>query len=170
MTSQRVLPGALLLMCGLGALTGCCHRRSAAGAALPAAPDSLTGVVAIVGTTLEQRIVLRPRESTVALAAPSAVDSAALSRIGGAEITVHGRSEAGTFRVAGFTVVRVAGTPVVDGVITRDGDHLVLATATRRIRLGNPPAAFQGMIGARVWVGGPLDTGPNSYGVIRPAP
>ena len=83
---------------------------------------------------------------------------------------VRGRSEASTFLVASFTVQRVEGTPVVDGVITRDGEHLVLLTATRRIRLGNPPAAFQGMIGARVWVGGPLDTGPNTYGVIRPAP
>lgn len=136
---------------------------------VPVAPDSLTGIVAIVGTTFEQRIVLRPRESTVALAA-SAGDSAALSRIGGVEIMVRGRSEASTFRVASFSVERVAGAPVVDGVITRDGEHLVLATATRRIRLRNPPAAFQEMIGARVWVGGPLDTGPNTYGVIRPAP
>lgn len=169
MTSRRVLPGAVLLMCGLGALTGCCHHPSAAGVTVPVAPDSLRGVVAIAGTAFEQRIVLRSGESTVALAA-SAVDSAALSRSGGAEIMVRGRSEASTFRVASFAVERVDGAPVVDGVITRDGEHLVLATATRRILLGNPPVAFQGMIGARVWVGGPLDTGPNNYGVIRPAP
>jgi len=37
-----------------------------------------------------------------------------------------------------------------------------------RIPLGNPPAALRNMIGARVWIGGPLDSGPNVYGLITP--
>jgi len=35
--------------------------------------------------------------------------------------------------------------------------------------LGNPPAGLRALIGARVWIGGSLNTGPNTYGVIVPA-
>jgi hypothetical protein len=37
----------------------------------------------------------------------------------------------------------------------------------RRVRLGNPPAALRDLVGARVWITGPTETGPNPYGVIQ---
>lgn len=169
--------GGAVLACVVVAAMGCTHRRATADVppevtveATPAAAlDSLVGIVAVVGTEYEQRLVVRAGTATTSLVAVTA-DSAALARLGGVEVVVRGWPQGSAFRVAGFVAVRVDGAAVADGVIERDGDGLVLATATGRITLGNPPAAFRTMIGARVWVGGPLETGPNSYGVIVPAP
>jgi hypothetical protein len=134
------------------------------------APDSLVGIVSIVGTSFERHIVLRSGNLSTTIATSTA-DSAGLSRVGGIEVVVRGRSETSVFHATSFVVQRVEGVPVVDGVIREDGDWLVLETEKgRRVFLGNPPAPLRGMVGARVWIGGPLDTGPNSYGVIVPAP
>jgi len=89
--------------------------------------------------------------------------------MGGVEVVVIGRRTPNHFQVERFTAVNVAGSPVVDGFLRKDGERLVLETTHGSIRLGNPPVALQGMIGARIWIGGPLDKGPNSYGVIVPA-
>ena len=130
--------------------------------------DSVTGTVSITGTGFEQQIVLRSGNSVVPLSA-SAADSAALTRMGGIQIVAAGTRIGSALRVAHFTAKGVAGSPVVDGVIRAAGDRLVLETANGQLPLGNPPAPLRKMIGARVWIGGPLDKGPNSYGVIVPA-
>jgi hypothetical protein len=132
-------------------------------------PDTVAGVVSITGTAFEQHIVLRSGQVVIPLsAAPS--DSAALSRMGGVQVEVVGRWGPGlSFLVERFTAVDVAESPVVDGFVRKEGDRLVLETTHGRIPLGNPPTALRGMIGARVWIGGPLDKGPNTYGVIVPA-
>jgi hypothetical protein len=133
------------------------------------AADSLTGIVSIVGTGFEHRIALRSGDGVVYLSA-TASDSAALSRVGGLEIKVIGRRDPRLFRVEHFTTLSVAGAPVADGVLRSDGGRLVLETAHGRIPLGNPPAALRSLVDARVWIGGPLDRGPNSYGLIVPPP
>ena len=130
--------------------------------------DSVTAIVSITGTGFEQQIVLRAGNTVVPLSA-SATDSAALSRLGGVQVNVAGTRVGNGLRVDHFTATRVAGAAVVDGVLRAAGDRLVLETATGQIPLGNPPAPLRRMIGARVWIGGPLDTGPNTYGVIVPA-
>ena len=99
-------------------------------------------------------------------ASPS--DSAALVRLGGAEVAVRGDLAGRTMIVRDFTTTRVSGMPVVDGVLRLQGDRVVLDTPTGRVALGNPPSALRRMIGARVWVSGPLERGPNAYGVIVP--
>ncbi len=129
----------------------------------------MTGTVSITGTSFEQHIVLRSDGTTTTLAAATA-DSAALTRLGGVEIVARGRLEGSTLRVANFTATKVEGAPVTDGVLRLDGERVVLETTSGRLALGNPPSVFRTMIGARVWVGGPLDTGPNTYGVIVPSP
>lgn len=134
-----------------------------------AGADSLTGIVSITGTAFEQRIVLRSGEGVTYLSA-AAPDSAALSRIGGLEVRVAGRRTPSFFRVEHFTALSVAGAPVTDGVLRNDGGRLVLETVRGRIPLGNPPAALSSLVDARVWIGGPLDRGPNSYGLIVPPP
>lgn len=143
-----------------------CHppaRNSSAATA----PDSLTGIVSITGTSFEQQLVLRSGNSTIYLSAATP-DSAALSRMGGVEVLVRGKRAPNLFRVENFAALNVAGSPVVDGVLRSDGGQLLLETANGRIPLGNPPSALRSMIGARVWIGGPLDTGPNTYGIITP--
>jgi hypothetical protein len=130
-------------------------------------PDSLIGIVSITGTSFEQQLTLRSGDMSTRLSA-SAIDSAALSRVGGIEILVVGKRNTDGFRVDHFTARSVGGSPVVDGLLRSEGGRLVLETASGRIRLGNPPSALRGMIGARVWISGPTDRGPNSYGVIVP--
>lgn len=149
--------------------TGACHQARPSTTASPApAADSVQGVVSVTGTGFEQRIVLRSDGRSTTLATTSA-DSAALSRLGGLEIVVRGRTEGAVLRVVSFTVRRLNGSAVLDGVLRADGPRIVLETTDGRVTLGNPPAALRAMIGARVWIAGPPDTGPNSYGVIRPA-
>lgn len=144
---------------------GCRHHARASASA--AAMDSLTGIVSVTGTSYEQHLVLRVGADTRALAA-SREDSAALVRLGGAEISVYGRAGGDRFAVAAFAVKAVNGEAVVDGVLLREGTRLVLRTRTGRLALGNPPAALDSLVGARIWVGGPIDAGPNVYGVIVP--
>ena len=147
--------------------TGC--HRVAPGTSAAIEPDSLTGIVSVTGTAFEQRLFLRSGNSATLLSA-GAADSAALSRMGGVEVLVIGKRAPNLLRVERFVAVNVAGSPVVDGFLRNDGGRLVLETTHGRIPLGNPPPALRGMIGARVWVAGPLDTGPNTYGVIVPGP
>jgi hypothetical protein len=146
--------------------TGCHHTPRTSSAAIE--PDSLRGIVSVTGTAFEQRLVLRSGKSATPLSAATA-DSAALSRMGGVEVLVIGRRSPNFFRVEHFTALNVAGSPVVDGVLRNDGVRLVLETTRGTILLGNPPNALRNMIGARIWIGGQLDRGPNSYGVIVPA-
>jgi hypothetical protein len=83
---------------------------------------------------------------------------------------VVGKRAPRMFRVRHFTALRVKGSPVADGIIKTDGDKLVLETNHGRIPLRNPPEALRSMVAARVWIAGPLDKGPNSYGLIAPPP
>jgi hypothetical protein len=145
-----------------------CYHRSGHVPAGEAVPDSIQGVVGVTGTTFEHHLVLRVRDREVALSATSA-DSAALTRLAGVETRIRGRRIGkSTIRVQSFTALRVDGSPVVDGVIVNDSGRLFLRTSPGLRLLGNPPAKLREMISARVWVGGPLDRGPNTYGVIVP--
>ena len=135
----------------------------------PVASDSASGVIAITGTAFEQQIVLRTSGGTEVLSAHAA-DSAALSRMGGVEVSVTGLRTDRSFNVRSFSAVRVAGARVVDGILRSDGDRIALETPAGKLLLGNPPAELRKMIGARVWISGPLDTGPNTFGIITPAP
>jgi hypothetical protein len=148
------------------AALGCHHPAPKPSVAIEA--DSLTGIVSITGTSFEQQIVLRSA-TTATLLSAAAPDSAALSRLGGVEVLVVGRKTGNQFRVERFTALSVAGSPVVDGIVRNYGERVVLETIRGPMPLGNPPRALRAMNGARVWIGGPLATGPNNYGVIVPA-
>ena len=143
-----------------------CHPPARSSSAATA-PDSLTGIVSITGTSFERQVVLRSGDNAIYLSA-APPDSAALFRLGGVEVLVKGKRTPNLFRVERFAALNVAGSPVVDGVLRNDGGRLMLETTHGRIGLGNPPNALRSMIGARIWIGGPLDTGPNTYGIITP--
>jgi hypothetical protein len=128
------------------------------------------GVISITGTSLEQHVVLRVDKRARELSA-SPDDSAALTRLGGARVVTYGTSRAERFAVTSFTVIAVGGGAVVDGVLMRDGSRLAIRTRGSQLPLGNPPAALEQLVGARIWISGPLDSGPNSYGLIAaPSP
>jgi hypothetical protein len=145
---------------------GCHHPAPKPSVAIQA--DSVTGIVSITGTSFEQKIVLRSGTTATVLSA-AAPDSAALSRLGGVEVLVVGRKDGNRFRVEHLTALSVAGSPVVDGIVRIYGDRVVVETARGPLPLGNPPSGLRALVGARVWIGGPLNTGPNTYGVIVPA-
>lgn len=145
-----------------------CHPRSGDAAVGAAWPDSIQGVVGVTGTTFEHHLVLRVRDREVSLSVTSA-DSAALTRLAGVETRIRGRQiDKSRIRVQSFTALRVDGAPVIDGVIVKDSGRLFLSTSQGLRLLGNPPLKLREMISARVWVGGPLDRGPNTYGIIVP--
>jgi hypothetical protein len=158
---------ALALVAPSMALSTACHRPAQTSPPTIVA-DSARGFVSITGTSFEQRIVLRSGIGAIRLSA-AASDSSALSRMGGIEILVVGRRTPNVFVVDHFTAITVGGSPVTDGILRNDDGRLLLETARGRIPLGNPPTALRSMIGARVWIGGPFDTGPNTYGVIAPS-
>jgi hypothetical protein len=157
------VPGALAL---LAAGAACRHH---ADGNMPARDTSVVqGVVSVTGTSFEQQLRVQTDGRSVRLLA-TPTDSIALTRLSGVEVAVRGTASDNGWRVASFTATRVDGAAVVDGVLRVDGPRLVLETTGGRLVLGNPPAPLRGMVGARVWISGPLDTGPNSYGVIVPA-
>ncbi len=147
--------------------TADCHRTPRT-APTAAEPDSIRGIVSVTGTSFEQALMLRTENGVIALAT-NAADSAALSRMGGIDAIAFGTRVSNRFRVASFRAMTVAGAPVVDGVIREEDGKLSIETAGGRIALGNPPAQLRNLVGARVWIGGPLTTGPNQFGVISPA-
>jgi hypothetical protein len=174
-SARAWLAAAASLACCGGAL-GCHHRTHAhdsdaiatSDTARPAVEDSIVGTVSVTGTSFEQRIVLRSGDSVHALALRRE-DSAAFVQLGGAELVVRGVAAENAFKVHSFTVRAVDGAPVADGVLGRQDGRLVLFTVRGPLTLGNPPAALDSLVHARVWIGGPLTTGPNVYGIIRRA-
>jgi hypothetical protein len=158
------------LLGGSLAVGASCHRHQgeAAADALPA-ESVVHGIVSVTGTGFEQQVVLQRTSLGGSLRLhASPADSAALVRVGGAEVAARGELTGRSLRVRSFTVTRVGNAPVVDGVLRMDGSRLLLDSTNGAVTLGNPPQALRNAIGARVWVSGPLDTGPNSFGMIQP--
>ncbi len=168
--SVRVALAVIALALPCGALAACTHRAAIDEHTSDARTDTLAGTVAVTGSAFDEHIVLRAPGGRVVELTTSAWDSTALVRLGGTEIAIRGRDDGKRFLVVAYTVRSVDGSAVSDGTLRRDGDHLLLLTDTGLQPLGNPPVALRRMIGARVWVGGSLATGPNTYGLISPAP
>lgn len=159
--SGRLRALALLL---LASNIACHHQQTAA----QTPPSMLRGVISVTGTSFDQRIQIRIENRSTRLWA-SPADSAALVRLGGMEVETHGWLDERGMRVASFTAWSVSGSPVVDGIVRLNGRDVSLETAKGLVALGNPPNELRTMAGARVWVSGSLEKGPNSYGVIVPA-
>ena len=132
--------------------------------------DTLRGTVEVVGSEPGTQVVLTDgRGGAVTLEGERQV----LLALQALEVTVHGRMEADPRR---FVVERIAvrsanGVPAVDGVIAREGGRLLLVTGDgRRLPVPHLPAQLAGRVGARVWLAGPLDRHPDTFGVIAEAP
>jgi hypothetical protein len=153
----------------LAAVAGCTQRAKVAQLTPAAtATDLVAGTVAVTGASLDQQFVLRTAVGVTRLYATNAVDSTALVRLSGVEVVASGRSDGAAFRVSRLMALRVDGQPVVDGVLRQQDGTLYIDTAAGAFALGHPPSALWALAGARVWLGGPLDAGPTSYGVIVP--
>lgn len=130
--------------------------------------SELRGTVTVVGNAPVTQVLLRTAGgASHSLAGP---ELPSLRRAAGLEVAVRGSSSAaGELVVREFTVVSADGQPALDGVLEHEGGTLYLRTADRRIRLGNPPNDFHGLVGARVWLTGAPEGGPHTFGVITPA-
>jgi hypothetical protein len=161
-----------LLACANGAPradSGSTVPDASRSADAPAA-DSLRGTVRVVGSEPATQVVLEPAGggASVTLQGQRAV----LLRLSGLEVAVEGEPEAPSrFRVARVTVRAANGIAAVDGVLAREGGGYVLRTPDgRRVAVPHLPEALAGRVGARVFLAGPLDRHPDSFGVIEEAP
>ena len=130
------------------------------------AMDTLRGIVAVVGTEHDKRVVIRPAGGrAVSLSGPQAT---LVGRVSGADVWVSGTSEAGALSVAEFAVRTVDGIVALDGTLMTEGNGLALQTPDgRRHPIANPPEALRQHIGGRVWISGNLNQGPVAYGIIQ---
>ena len=128
----------------------------------------LRGTITVVGNAPVTQVQLRAESGgNRTLTGP---ELPSLRRIAGLEVVVSGfPSPAGELMVRDFTVLSADGQPALDGVLEHEGTTLYLRTASRRIPLGNPPSDFHSLVGARVWLTGSPERGPNSFGIIAPA-
>lgn len=136
--------------------------QAAAGA------DTLRGVVAVVGSAVDEHVVVRPNGSgpAVNVLGPQAP---ALGRLSGAEVWIAGTpAPMRGFNVTRFLVRSVDGVAAIDGTLARRGaGYVIVTTASGAERsVAKPPAALITHVGARVWITGSLDTGALAFGVI----
>ena len=93
-----------------------------------------------------------------------------LRRVAGLEVKLNAAiAPGGELTVQDFTVLSADGQPALDGVVEHEGNTVYIRTAVGRVRLGNPPADFRTLAGARVWLTGSSERGPNAFGIITPA-
>lgn len=139
-----------------------------ASPAEPAQEDTVRGIVAEVGSVPITSIVVRPAGGrSVTLLGSLAKE---IGRAAGAEVWVSGHRTPEGLHAMRYAVRSVDGEPAVDGVLASEDGGLVLVTAGGRRRIVRPPEALRGMVGARVWLVGPIEGGITSYGVLREAP
>ncbi|MBC7788590.1 MAG: hypothetical protein H7Z74_01480 [Anaerolineae bacterium] len=138
--------------------------------------DTVSGTVKLLGAASSAQLTLIPvgGGGSIALTGQSV---AALERTNGAEIWVSGKMSTGPGRplaarrmdVERFVVRSVDGAPVTDGVLVAQGDAIILvASDGKRHQLVTPPQALRSNVGARVWIAGPIDREPSSFGIIKP--
>ncbi|HEY4129128.1 MAG TPA: hypothetical protein VGM50_00815 [Gemmatimonadaceae bacterium] len=126
------------------------------------------GNVAIVGAANDQHEMLQTGNGPIRLY-PSRTDSIALLRVEGLEVAVRGVEESGGLRMERFTVTAIDGKPVLDGIVRIDGTGCYLEVPKKkRLAIANAPDVFKVLNGARIWLSGPLESGPYQYGVIVP--
>jgi hypothetical protein len=159
---------AVALALGLAA-AGCHHRNGDAASnsqqADPEMPDTLEGTVHVGGVQAFPKITLLGDSGarSVALEGPET-----LARVAGLRVAVFGRRTDDKFVVKRFGVLAANGVPATDGRLVAEGDALALETADGvRHQLSRPSPGLQQHVGHRVWVAGPLDQEPVSYGVIE---
>lgn len=135
----------------------------AAGSAI----DTVLGVPEVRATGGAARVAMTSASGAVtALGGPQA---ALIGALAGAEIWVAGaRDTQGVLVVERFSVRSVDGRPARDGILERDGDGYYLRSpdGSRQV-VAAPPPALRAHVGDRVWVSGPPDLPPVSFGVVE---
>lgn len=142
--------------------------ESASASASEPGVIELRGTITVVGNAPVTQVQLQPASAASRTLTGPQLPS--LRRIAGLEVQLSGtNAPGGELSVRDFTVLSADGQPALDGVLERDGATLYLRTAGGRVPLGNPPGDFHALAGARVWLTGSPERGPNAFGIITPA-
>lgn len=143
------------------------------------ASDTARGIVRRVGADPASRLLLLSMTATgTALALEPSQNSSELAAAEGLEITVSGSRTterdlqaapggALIFRVHTFMVRASEGVEAHDGTLRHIDDRWYLERGRTRIPLVAVPAALTRHAGARVFLVGPLNRAPESFGVLR---
>lgn len=143
------------------------------------ASDTARGIVRRVGADPASRLLLLPISANgTALALEPSPLSSELAAAEGLEITVSGTRTterdlqaapggALIFRVHTFMVRASDGIEAHDGILRHIDDRWYLERGRTRIPLVAVPAALTRHAGARVFLVGPLNRAPDSFGVLR---
>lgn len=133
------------------------------------APDSMRGIVTMIGSDPARQVVLRPLNSTVTIAL-SGMATKGLARLEGTEMSVHGvKVSSRDIVVSAYFVRAVDGVPAFDGRLSggAGGWYLELTEGGRKA-LPSVPTALRGLSGLRVWVAIPEGSRTvQSFGVIE---
>ena len=156
--AAAILAGASLV--GLA----CAGGGVPANAAPDATPDTVRGVVAVVGADPLTRVMIEADGRRLTVAGPA---EDGLRRVHGLEVRVDGRIEGSTLTAARFRVRALGELPAADGTLEVDGDTAVLVTPDGdRLSFGSAPPALRARAGARVWIAGHEGDAPQAWGVI----
>ncbi|MCC6316960.1 MAG: hypothetical protein IT361_04640 [Gemmatimonadaceae bacterium] len=150
-------------------LAGACSRSRASG---PALADTARGTIEVVGSEPATVTLVQDAERLQLVGAGRDV----LASLGGIEIVVAGtrRAAAGpalpapaTFEVASFIVRAVGGVSAHDGLVRRDaGTWVIDLRDGGRVATPHLPETLR-IVGARVYLVGPLDRPPQGYGLVH---
>ena len=136
--------------------------------AAPAAIDSVRGIVSVVGTSFDKRVMVAPAGAGRRVEITGKLSSL-VGHVAGADVSVVGRMSGAQLEAASFVVRAVDGQPAIDGVLRTEGGALYIVSASgTRTRIAAPPPPLQGQDGARVWITGDPARSVASFGFIDP--
>jgi hypothetical protein len=137
-------------------------------AAPATATDSARGMVSVVGTSFEKKVMLAVAgtQRRIEITGPIA---RLVGHVSGADVSVTGTLSGTRLEAVGFLVRSVDGLPALDGTLKSEGGAMYIVTANgSRSRFLAPPPPFVGHEGARVWITGDPAKGVQSFGFIDP--
>jgi hypothetical protein len=157
-----------------------CHRSTPSHAddVDASAADTVRGTLALLGNEpmSELRIIPVGGGAPLVLAGRQSALLRGLARL---DVMVAGRMTskrgaaggAGVFTVDSFVVRAADGMPAHDGIIAEHaGRFYLVVSGGTRMPADHLPGMLRGKVGARVFLTGPLDRAPASYGVIMESP
>lgn len=182
----RLLASLPLWTLGIGTLaSAACHQRSVVSndtaASASATADSARGTLLLVGNEPVSTLLLTAAEKNTEPLALTGALIPVLRRVVGLELAVFGQRTgaraadasprgAAVFDVKTFVVQAADGVAAHDGVVEfRNSTWLLRLADGRELAVASMPALLRQQIGARVWIAGPLNVAPLSYGLIVPA-
>ena len=179
-----VLAGVALLVAGAACNDSTAPNRSASNPSGPSTPTTpseptlvtIAGSVHVTGRDEASLILTTDDGFEIAL---NGAGAARLARVDGADVEVRGSWNSDqSFTVSDFLVRKVAGVPVMDGVLISLDDfvddahtnaalvYALILTRGGMVMLSDPPVALTEHLGARVWVADSGDRPPTEFGII----